>query len=265
MHDKQTTQQEQDILEWLDRNNYEPQYQTHLSRREEQTGEWFVESSEFKAWVSEKGRGLTCHGVPGSGKTIMSSIVIDHLSRQFQCDGNTAIAYIFCDAQNQEEGLPHRYVSNLAKQLAKQLAQIQFPDRLRTLYKNHQAKQSSREKKETVDLLLDLAARYTEKRLFIIIDALDECNADVRDDLIEHVSQLQQKSRANILLTTRPIPEITDDRRLYQYRQLEIRAREDDIRQFISSWIPKLKGRVQEDAALQEKIKDVILKRADDT
>lgn len=265
LYDQQMNQQEQEILEWLDLNNYEPQYQSHLSRRREQTGEWFVESSDFNAWVSEKGRGLLCHGVPGSGKTVMSSIVINHLSRQFQCDGNTGIAYIFCDAKNQEDGPPHRYVSNLAKQLAKQLAHIEFPAILRTLYEKHQTKQSSRGKEETVELLLELAASYTEKRLFIIIDGLDECSADVRDDLIENVSLLQQKSGANILLTTRPIPEITDHERLCDYRHLELQAHEDDIRRFISSWIPKLKPWVREDTELQEEIKKVILERADGT
>ncbi|KAJ0109363.1 ankyrin repeat protein [Diaporthe amygdali] len=262
MHDEQKSQQERQILEWLDRNNYEPQYQGHLSQRQGNSGKWFLESSGFHDWISEKGQGLLCHGIPGSGKTVMCSIVIDHLSCQFPSDESTAIAYIFCNAQNQEEGTFHRYVSNLTKQLAKQMAQSRFPDSLKALYEKHQNNHSSPQKGEIEKLLFELAAACT-RRLFIIIDALDECSADVQLDLIALVSELQQKSSANILLTTRPIPEISCNAKLAQCRPLEIRAPEDDIREFVQSRMKLMHKRVQGNPALKEEIKDVILRRAD--
>lgn len=49
---------------------------------------------EFCAWVESKGV-LFCLGIPGVGKTILSSIVINHLQEHHAADWNISIMYIY--------------------------------------------------------------------------------------------------------------------------------------------------------------------------
>ncbi|PYI02763.1 hypothetical protein BO78DRAFT_213479 [Aspergillus sclerotiicarbonarius CBS 121057] len=40
---------------------------------------------------------LLCTGIPGVGKTILTSIVIEHLEEKYHDDRSVGIAYIYCN------------------------------------------------------------------------------------------------------------------------------------------------------------------------
>jgi Cdc6-like AAA superfamily ATPase len=67
-----------------------------ISRRQEGTGQWLIESDEFKTWLNGTRKTLYCPGIPGAGKTMLISIVIDHLLNTIQ-DESIGIAYIYCN------------------------------------------------------------------------------------------------------------------------------------------------------------------------
>ncbi|KAF8847654.1 hypothetical protein BDZ45DRAFT_811419 [Acephala macrosclerotiorum] len=74
-----------DILRWLTPSKPE---ETHLRIRESRlpgTGQWLLENPEFMAWRDQEdvSNVLWCHGIPGAGKTVISSLVIDHLNDKF--------------------------------------------------------------------------------------------------------------------------------------------------------------------------------------
>ncbi|CAG7985724.1 unnamed protein product [Penicillium nalgiovense] len=87
----------QEVLDWLSRQNYATQQSDFLGRREQGTGQWFLDSSEFKDWISGSKQTLFCPGIPGAGKTILASIVIDELYDRFGSGGEVAIAYLYCN------------------------------------------------------------------------------------------------------------------------------------------------------------------------
>ena len=68
-----------------------------IARRQEGTGEWLIETDEFQQWENNKRRILFCPGIPGSGKTMMVSIVVDHLFKKFRDDHSIGIAFLYCD------------------------------------------------------------------------------------------------------------------------------------------------------------------------
>jgi DNA replication protein DnaC len=70
-----------------------------ISRRQAGTGQWLLNSAEFKAWVGTDKRTLFCLGIPGAGKTILTSIMIKELFTRFKNDGNVGIAYLYCNYQ----------------------------------------------------------------------------------------------------------------------------------------------------------------------
>ncbi|PVI01419.1 hypothetical protein DM02DRAFT_525133, partial [Periconia macrospinosa] len=46
--------------------------------------EWLLNLAEFKSWIETKNQTLFCPGIPGAGKKILTSIVVEELSTRFQ-------------------------------------------------------------------------------------------------------------------------------------------------------------------------------------
>ncbi|KAH8148970.1 uncharacterized protein LAJ45_06945 [Morchella importuna] len=69
------------ILDWLYPGDFNAKHYEIGNRRQKGTGDWLLKSPEFIGWVEGrlKSRLLWGHGIPGAGKTFLSSTVIDHL------------------------------------------------------------------------------------------------------------------------------------------------------------------------------------------
>ena len=93
----QEDQGRQTILDWITPIDYAPQQSNFISRRQAGTGQWLLNSAEFKAWLQISKQILFCPGIPGAGKTILTSIVVEELITRFENDGNIGIAYIYCN------------------------------------------------------------------------------------------------------------------------------------------------------------------------
>ncbi|KAJ5486476.1 hypothetical protein N7530_000776 [Penicillium desertorum] len=128
----------QEVLNWLSPLNYATQQSGFLGRREEGTGQWFLDSSEFNYWTSGSKQTLFCPGIPGAGKTILASIVIDELYDRFGSGGEVAIAYLYCNFNRHDEQSAIGLLSNLLKQLAQ--SQPSLNSSIRKMYDEHTAK-----------------------------------------------------------------------------------------------------------------------------
>src|ERR1700722_20159857 len=100
---RQHDREQQAILDWLKSVDYSPQQNDFIGRRQEGTGQWLVESDEFQQWENNKKCILFCPGIPGSGKTMMVSIVVDHLFKRFRDEPGIAIAFLYCNFRQQQE------------------------------------------------------------------------------------------------------------------------------------------------------------------
>src|SRR5215471_9886748 len=89
------------ILNWLTSINYGSQQSDLVDRQQNGTGQWLLNSDEFQKWLNQSKQTLFCPGIPGAGKTMIVSIVVDHLSAKFKNDANISIAYIYCSYQPQ--------------------------------------------------------------------------------------------------------------------------------------------------------------------
>ena len=70
------------IAGWISTTDSPPQQSDFIARREDGTGQWFLESSIFTTWLQEPKSSLFCPGIPRAGKTILAAITIDHLSKK---------------------------------------------------------------------------------------------------------------------------------------------------------------------------------------
>jgi Cdc6-like AAA superfamily ATPase len=106
------------ILDWITAIDCDPQQSDFINRRQAGTGQWLLDSAEFQAWMEANKQTVFCPGIPGAGKTILTSIVIDELFTRFGNDENVCIAYIYCNFWRHDEQTAGDLLASLLKQLA---------------------------------------------------------------------------------------------------------------------------------------------------
>lgn len=121
----QDDQMRQAIADWLTPIDYSTQQSDFISRRQEGTGQWLLDSNEFHEWLTTSKQTLFCPGIPGAGKTMITSIIVEHLSTRFQNDATTGIAYLYCNHRRQQEQKPADLLASILKQL--HWTNVKFP------------------------------------------------------------------------------------------------------------------------------------------
>src|SRR5438046_8080422 len=124
------------------------------------------------------------------------SLVINYLERTFIDDDDVGIAFIYFKYKENQS------IENLLGCLLQQLAQRRsdVSDNIRNLYNNH-IKKNTRPSLSEYSKLLKTEA-YSLSRVFIVIDALDEC---IEADESRHtwLGDPQKLSNARLCLTCR--------------------------------------------------------------
>ncbi|KID86739.1 Nucleoside phosphorylase domain protein [Metarhizium guizhouense ARSEF 977] len=225
----QDKQDRRDILNWITHVDYGPQCSDILKRRSEGTGEWLLDSIEFQNWLESKGQTLFCSGIPGAGKTVLSALVVDHLYRKFEGDSSIGIACLFCEYHRHNEQTLEHLLLSLLKQLSQQ--QTPLPDCVTKLHELHQ-KRTTRPSIDDIAKILQ-SATATLSRVFLIVDALDECQMTegCQVDFISGLFTFKHVVKANIFATSRHIHRI--QKKFRGCISLEIKAKVEDIRMYL--------------------------------
>lgn len=101
--DRESRQEHRAIVDWLTPIDYAPQQSDFIARRQEGTGQWLLDSNEFQIWLKQSRQTMFCPGMHGAGKTIIASIVVDHVYTTFQNDASIGIAYLYCNFRRHQE------------------------------------------------------------------------------------------------------------------------------------------------------------------
>jgi Cdc6-like AAA superfamily ATPase len=251
-------QEDIEVLNWLTSIDYGPQQRDSIGRRQPGTGQWLLDSTEYQAWLKTSKQTLFCPGIPGAGKTIMTSIVVNYLQKgSNQKRLNAGIAYLYCNFRSQYEQTPESLLASLLKQLVQ--GQPSVPDNVKALHSQHKRRQSRLSLDEIAIALHSIIGLYP--RTFIIIDALDECQERCRTRFLSKIFSLQRETGINLFTTSRYIPEIME--KFEGSISLEVCAHSEDVRRYLDSRILSLPPFVQRSAGLQEEIKTEIVKAVD--
>ncbi|KAK5203136.1 hypothetical protein LTR96_011435 [Exophiala xenobiotica] len=242
----------QDVLQWLSAADYGTQQSDFFQGQQDGTGQWLLESAAYKDWCGSDAAMLYGHGMPGAGKTMMTSIVVNHLSTEFGSDPGTGIAYLYCNFRRQEEQSAVNMLASILKQLA--LGRPQMAAGVERLYETHHAKQTRPSLKEVEAELHVVASAYS--KAFILVDALDECRISDggRQVFISALRNLQARVRSNIFVTSRINPQIARELGSGCIR-VEIQASDDDVRRYLDGQMHRLPAFVQKSVAIQEEVK----------
>ena len=255
----QDDQERRAIINWLTPIDYSTQQNDFLARRQEKTGLWLLDSDEFQRWLNKSKQTLFCPGIPGAGKTMITSIAVDHLCTRFRNDSSVGVAYLYCNYRRQQEQQPTDMFASLLKQLIQERPSL--PESIRAMHRLHKDKQSRPSFEEILSVLHSIVTDCS--RVFIFIDALDEYQAsDGRHRiLLSEIFSLQAKTGVNLFATSRSIPEIMKE--FEGCISLEIRASEEDVQRYLDGRMSQLPSFISGKPDLQETIKTEITKAVD--
>ncbi|KAH7130524.1 hypothetical protein B0J11DRAFT_578054 [Dendryphion nanum] len=242
----------EEILNWITRIDSTSDHMDVHSRHTEGTGQWLLETREFKSWQARPGI-LYCPGLPGAGKTILTSVIVNHLYTMFQENSNTGIAFFYCNFTRQGQQRPIQILSSLLRQLLECKGEILI--QLEESYEKHNRHKTHPNISEISELFVATLRLF--RRSFVIIDALDEASAQdpTCSELITSLLKIRDQCDTNLLLTSRFVPQMTN----YlgsagAYGTIAIKAHHDDLRQYLRKSMYILPGFVQRNQELQNDI-----------
>ena len=159
------------IMDWLSPVDPSTNFNSAQEKHHSGTGSWFFKHRSFVDWKARQSGILWLHGIPGSGKTVLSSTIITHL-RMNQDDPTKCVLNFFFDFNDSRKQTLESLVRSLLGQLYCS-SNEQHRTELDALYSEHQ---DGRSTPSTATLVQALQRTISnESKLSIVIDALDEC------------------------------------------------------------------------------------------
>ncbi|KAJ7453113.1 ankyrin repeat-containing domain protein [Mycena latifolia] len=242
------SEERQKILDWYSPLNFFLRQADVFSAWQPGTGGWLLDAGLFKEWKSGSGKTLWCRGIPGAGKTVLASIVVENL----RTEQNTGVAVLYLNHKETETQSPSNLLAALWRQL---VFGKPIPPVVHHLYAKHHEQRTRPSLEDTYSILCSIISAHPS--IFIIVDALDEYPEELRDILLGHLS---------VLSPTRPHIKINHIMMDSALETMEIRATADDIRRHITAEIAKssrLSKHVTNCLGLREEIETTIVRRSD--
>ncbi|KAJ6521467.1 hypothetical protein DFH09DRAFT_939032 [Mycena vulgaris] len=244
------------IIEWFSPLNFFLRQADIFSARQPGTGEWLLQDELFKTWRSGEGKALWCRGMPGAGKTVLASIVVDDL-RESLDNQSTGVAVLYLSHKETEAQSPSTLLAGLWRQLIAGKPISPLVDRL---YSKHRERRTRPSLKEIRGILRRTLSQCS--KVFIVVDALDEYPDQQRDILLHSLSSLGPT--VNLMLTSRP--HININHIIGNAETLKIKATEDDIRRHVTAEIlrsSRLLRHIEDRPDLREEIQTTIVRQSD--
>ncbi|KAK0507966.1 hypothetical protein JMJ35_009855 [Cladonia borealis] len=242
------------IIDWLSNLKFQAKQSDVLSRRSGSTCNWILETEEFKNWTIGSGKTLWCTGIPGAGKTVFTSIVVDHLE---SIVAEVSISCVYFSYKDEAKQTPANLIASILQQILTKTKIVS--DDIRALYEHHNPNNTMPTVAE-LSVQLQAYVRNLEK-FFIVIDALDECSVVTRNEFLNRMRDLQPA--VNLMITTRPAIHIENG--FPEAACVEIRAKDTDIQSYCEEKFRsdrRLILTVQDDADLKDLVINTIAKNA---
>ncbi|KAJ7574230.1 hypothetical protein C8J56DRAFT_803328, partial [Mycena floridula] len=256
-------QKRKEFLDWISKLDFQATQIETFAKHAPGTGDWFLRKPEFIDWRDGKTKFLWCPGIPGAGKTILSSIIIDHL--RSISDPAAAVLYVYFDYTRQSDHTPTQLLGSMLDQLVQHCPSIS--DHLLALHSSYLSQKAFPGVAELLTALHTEASFY--HCVYIIVDALDESSESnqARDLFLSACSDQGPWSLSDhihLLITSRDIFSISQV--FNNEPRIPIEAHQEDLQTYIKGRIitdVRLQRLVKGDTTLEAEIVDqVILKAA---
>jgi hypothetical protein len=184
---------------WLSPPDPSSNYQRALKLHQEGTGVWYLENKEHTTWKTSSSTFHWLHGIPGCGKTILSSTILKSVLELCTNDPGRAVAYFYFDFKDTEKQDPDPMIRSFIMQLLSQC--IKIPSTLEMLFSTCENGRRQPSTSALLDVLEEIIGQFPH--VYIILDALDECTT--RTELLSILESIigWQLKGLHLLVTSR--------------------------------------------------------------
>lgn len=230
-------QQRQDKVErWLSPPDPSTNYNEALRQRQEGTGDWLLRMAAFENWKMQQNSFLWLYGIPGCGKTILGSTVVEDLEKSISAQPLLYFYFSFKDTGKQTLA---SMVRSLISQIYCKCAITRKSLDLLFSFCEDGRRQPSCE--SLCKVLLQMMEQI--KEVWVVLDALDECRTRAgswTEGLLRWITELlnSEKRNVHLLVTSRPEHDIkTELGSLTQNEETMVSIQSDLIKDDIQSYI----------------------------
>ncbi|KAK7431623.1 hypothetical protein QQZ08_001841 [Neonectria magnoliae] len=238
-----------DVKQWLSIYNSKLQHDMCAKAKAEcpGSGAWLLGDNRFKAWFDP----IYCTtpllwltGIPGAGKTVLASTVVDAVQELVAKD-QARIAYFYCNGTNDTR---NSFVA-VARGLLSQLL-LGDQDLMLQLYdkRNLQSGEAILLEAPLTKELLDVAL-VSQKTTYLIIDGIDECRRDERKEICswfsERINKLSKEDYGNLrcLFVSQEDGIAKKDLAMIPAIKILPVYIHDDIRRYVDIWREKIEAK----------------------
>ncbi|KAG8527758.1 uncharacterized protein KY384_007912 [Bacidia gigantensis] len=253
----------QKVLESIGPTGPQGNHKAALKLRYPTTGLWFTEGEDFKSWMDTLGANLWLYGIPGAGKTVLASAIIQEALAA--TGRHVALAFFYCDYKDIATQEPANILGSLARQIAQQ--DEQSFEKLQAFYKQHGFESRGPRIYEADDLcrlIVDMTSFFDST--MIVVDALDECGPQTRT-VVEMLTSLISDDETNTIKKLFLSRDEIDIRELLSdYAMVSIAAQSSDLRLYVGAEVDaRVRSRQlrMKDRSLKEEILERLVDGAD--
>lgn len=253
------------ITKWLGASDVSTNWHKAIETRHPRSGQALLEHETFTAWKNQQSSFLWLHGIPGCGKTILASTVIETLKANEEC--SQALLYFYFDFAD----IKKQSFENILRSLTNQLycqnkdIHIQYLDPLYSACHDGQDQPNIASLCKAFESMIQEAGK-----VWIVLDALDECTS--REELLPWIRELlrnaETRKTIHLLATSRPEQDIREAIDDYNFSKGQITIDDDllkmDIRNYVKASVREHNGlrRWREYPDIQEEIEATLLEKA---
>ena len=192
------------LRQWLSAPNPSTQPQRALEGRVRDICLWVLESDKYARWKTGSASILWLHGRPGSGKTVISTAILQDLLESCNSRSNGVSAHFYFSYNNAQMQCPEMLLRSLVCQLSQNC--VQMPPSLDTLFTLRDKQQGLPSLQTLLGVLRQMILEFPQ--VFILVEALDECTQRLElMDVLATVAEWQLQN-LHLLITSRGEQEI---------------------------------------------------------
>lgn len=187
-------------------------------------GKWLLTSTQFCQWREGALQKLWYVGMPGAGKSVLASIIVDNLTQvqsDVQFDHAPKVAYLYFEYSNRESYTPKHLLGGILCQIVERDKRLQ-----KLVHRRRRMCLGAPTLGDLQDLLYEVVE--ASRGVYLVIDALDECPPELRCELFK---LLPEHTGLRILVTSRYLNELGSATE--GFTMMIIRADEQDLGIFI--------------------------------
>jgi Cdc6-like AAA superfamily ATPase len=260
-------QKREKIKRWLSSSDPSTNYNKALQQRQKGSGRWFLQIEAFAKWKKRQNSFLWLSGIPGSGKTILSSTIIEDLEKTLQCQ---SLLYFYFDFSDTDKQTLESMVRSLMSQLYSKCGGVskELDDLFSSCGDGHQ--------KPSCELFCKAFLHMMEqvKEVWIILDALDECctrKGPPTEGLLSWMREVlnSEQRSVHLLVTSRPEQDIKSVVSEFAFKDDMVNIQSDfitnDIREYVQTRVKQHEGfkRWRSQPEVQDEIETVLMEKVD--